>query len=275
MKKITTTETGGHPLTLDDIGFLQDAQAEIISAICEGISGNNSTTPIIFKGAEITPNGSNFDISEGWIEVLGEVFYVPNQFNIPLPSGLSAAKLYFVEVNISPSPVVYADSSVKNVHKRRQMQLTDGATSTGGVLTVGYNYLVRYERLLASRLKQEDWREVGLSGNGSYNGSWSGNSSYNNEKVFFRKDISNKYEIKGAASIGAWASSDVVLTLPSEARPSKKRGFAVPYNLGDSSGLMEGWAWITILPNGEVWANCDPGGTPALTLYFDGISYSL
>ena len=146
MRKLITT-TGGHPLQLDDITLLQTATIENNAAICEGLCANYSSTGVYLTGCIfinsgnpqsplIQPYPSGTTVTAGSIYYNGETYPVDAQAVPVLPLGHS---LYWqVQQQIlAPSPVVYQDSGIHNVHIRERAVLVTGLVApVNGFLAV-------------------------------------------------------------------------------------------------------------------------------------------
>lgn len=126
-------KTGGHPLYLDDLVFLQTAYAEIFGGIAGYFSPTGNS---IIWGIVVNTSGSNITYTNGFVMLNSEVFRVPagsfpNSFN-------PADQLYFLpeQVAIPPSPDTYEDQSLKNVHFQRTaiLKYYDSGTDSGGAL---------------------------------------------------------------------------------------------------------------------------------------------
>lgn len=137
MRKLITT-TGGHPLQLDDITLLQTATIENNAAICEGLCTNYSSTGVYLTGCLFTNSGvpqspliqpypSGTVVSAGSIYWNGETYPVDAQAVPALP--LSHNLYWQVQQQVLvPSPVVYQDSGLHNVHFRERAVLVTGLT---------------------------------------------------------------------------------------------------------------------------------------------------
>ena len=75
--KFITTDLGGLPFELDDLRFLEQAEADSVEGI---LSGFNSPVSIpnsyILSGATVTDAGATLDVVAGWIAYNGEVVKV-------------------------------------------------------------------------------------------------------------------------------------------------------------------------------------------------------
>lgn len=128
MNKLITTELGGHPLTLNDLAFIQDTYSEAITGVLLGLS-EPTNRGYILSGCELTFNaGTNsWWISQGYavikLYITAEIFYVP-EHNTGLTTLGSDPYWAVMETNAPPSPVTYKNLNVKNVHKQRRLTVS-------------------------------------------------------------------------------------------------------------------------------------------------------
>lgn len=85
MNKLITTNVGGHPWTLDDFRFEQDANRNAFLALA-GAFGINNEDGYILQGATVTFSGPNYDVAAGYITLQGEIFEVLAA-SVPPPGG--------------------------------------------------------------------------------------------------------------------------------------------------------------------------------------------
>lgn len=113
MKQLITTEVGGHPLTLEDFGFIQNAAKEAIEAVCLPFAH------CIISGCTLSVSGGTWQCSAGWINLFGFLYKVPaHDTTLPAANATPQNALYAwtQQQTMSPSPVVYHDLTTKNVH---------------------------------------------------------------------------------------------------------------------------------------------------------------
>lgn len=121
MKRLITTETGGHPLNLDDIGFIQD-----------GIKEQLANLSLAFGGSTVLLYGQETD---GINKTAGAIFYNDEIYSVPLTptAQTGGSNTLRIVTNYDPlSPVTYKDTSIKNVHEVKSMEWnTTGGVDTG------------------------------------------------------------------------------------------------------------------------------------------------
>lgn len=90
MNKLKTTDVGGFPYVLDDIRFELDAVRKAFYGILTTWGINNEDS-FILRGC-VTSIGANISITEGYVSILGEVYFVPaHSISLTVPSGQEAA----------------------------------------------------------------------------------------------------------------------------------------------------------------------------------------
>jgi len=212
---------GGHPLTIEDIQFMQDswragfaaAMSMFTSAIYGSfiVSGCQKTTAV-------TPG--YVDIAAGYVFHNDELWVVDAALNVP------DADIYFAQ-DISyqaPSPVTYASGSNFETKEVRKMVVGNGAVPSGGV---AYAALPALWQLLQK--KGSDWQapqyQMGVSGLlGGFEPGW---RVLSNGQVVFRGRIS-----VNMATITPGVTQHNVLLLPEWAAPAHARTFTTTANNG-------------------------------------------
>jgi len=108
-------ETGGHPFLDDDLMHIQDGIKEALKGIASGFGGN-----FILSGCVVKEVGPAVTVTEGYIVLNGEVYYVEADAFTKFP--LISPNLYWQvsETNSAVDPVVYEDGTSKSVHKVRR-----------------------------------------------------------------------------------------------------------------------------------------------------------
>lgn len=138
MNYLDTTNEGGHPLYLEDLGFIQDAYKEAIAGITQGLGAES----YILSGCKKTLQSPGiWHISEGFVVLDKEVFKVPSHTVTFLNEN---APLYFkIKIDFPlPSPVFYKEKGAveMNVHNRKTAivttEVTDYSYSLSDVLSL-------------------------------------------------------------------------------------------------------------------------------------------
>lgn len=265
MNRLVTTETGGHPLTLNDLGFLQTAWTEIFRGLAVGLDFNATGRGIILTGCALTDNGTTWEISAGYVALhngaLGEVFFVA-QHDTGVANTVPQSALYWnvQETDIAPSPVTYKDLTVHNVHKQRRLTL--GTTAVDLVLDVLYDstptILANTRTMLAD------------------NDSWHVMSGFSNSWV--NGGVAPKYKVSGlgetivlSGQLGCNTyttnTSDAIITLPAGYRPTYNLSFDVVERTGGGIGRL------SIATSGVVSVFFDGKSNTPVSFTLDGISF--
>ena len=124
MKKLLTQNLGGHLLSLDDFGHMQEGVYESLEAMTKSLLPSGSDRCILF-GCILTVAGSDFSLSAGAIFYQGEIYPVEAQ------TGVTNGVPYWVlSTSYAPfNPVTYNDGAPHNVHAIRKASLQYGAGS--------------------------------------------------------------------------------------------------------------------------------------------------
>lgn len=130
---LKTTETGGHPLTLNDLGWLQSSVFQGLQYLANGLVGNK---PCIIYGMEIIGpfniGGSNWqsELTEGVYWDGNELLFHEVNYGVNNNSFAHTWKISRLEQTISPT-VTYKNGQSKAVYKRGVCYSElDGATGT-------------------------------------------------------------------------------------------------------------------------------------------------
>lgn len=233
--------TGGHPLALDDLDFLQNALRGAIGAI----ANENA----ILTGLRLTsPSAGILDLSAGFVSIGGEVYEFAGEpfyqsFTDPVLVPYEAT-----DTTLGLSPVVYNDSSNQDVHKKRMVRVEELASQS-----------VKY-RVSELADYADVWHEVNdtadIVGGFKAGTIWTtvGGTSLDELKVRKR----GRYiEMTGAIKTTAFVDNDIVCVLPSVSkhnsyRPSKDHIFPVSAVDNNASGLPNHTSHLFIESNGNV-----------------------
>ena len=110
-------EVGGHDLRLDEFMLMQTAYLDGFKALIKSYcpSGNG-----LLDGVDLTITSSTVSWTNGFICLDSEIYKVVAG-SFPLGSGVIYCKPS--NVAVAPSPVLYEDTNVKNVHFKREITL--------------------------------------------------------------------------------------------------------------------------------------------------------
>lgn len=90
MKKLVTTQPGGGPIHQDDLRTVFNSEIWYVLEATFGMF-NGDTQGVIVSGCILTPNGGNWDISEGLIYLNGEFMRLAAATNQALPKYIQPA----------------------------------------------------------------------------------------------------------------------------------------------------------------------------------------
>lgn len=150
MKRLDASQLGGHPLTLNDFAFLQNANIEAFKRTINAIVGNK---PCILSGIIPEPptniGGSNFqwELSEGLYWDGEELLWHEVNYQITGPVSSGIWRLEKSVNNTVLPPLVYRNGLSKNVYLD-SICVSNLNGSTGTVL----NNIVRLDDELKARL---------------------------------------------------------------------------------------------------------------------------
>lgn len=223
MKKLITTNQGGHPLVLDDLGIIQD---NIYTAI---VSIFRERTPFVLYGCDVEDNGDGtVDISSGVVFIQDEFMRFDGATNVILANGYGIKKGNPVDSD----PKQFSNGQTKNVYREIKAELDLIANIPGPYIEVKLPNLTLLRDFIsiqldfsqvASRLisSNEGWKQVGAAGSGtSYNDLWAASTDTTVFPLQFRKDFTGKVYLRGVASSNGSVSKEI-FTLPNGYRPSK------------------------------------------------------
>lgn len=106
---------GGMPFELDDLDFMQEATKDGIKGLLHEFASKNSGN-LILSGCKVSPNGSNFDISAGYVMLDYEVLSFVGATNI------ATSQPYF-ELDVSYDPAgndVFFDNVSRDTYEVRK-----------------------------------------------------------------------------------------------------------------------------------------------------------
>ncbi|MCO5229617.1 MAG: hypothetical protein M9958_00535 [Chitinophagales bacterium] len=160
MNTLDTSKLGGHPLYLQDVGFVQNAYKEAI----DGITSSLGADCYILTGCvKSLQSAGVWAISEGYVVLDKEVFKV----SAHTVSFLSESDPLFWSIHqqyIEPSPVLYKESGSQNVHIQRRAIVS--------VEVSDFVYELPTVSILADRLSRNEFIDINTLN------SWSGTLEY-------------------------------------------------------------------------------------------------
>lgn len=260
MNNLKLDEQGGHPLTLDDLAFLQHAYTEAFKNVLIGLDEGVSVGYKLF-GATAYYDGSTDTmwLSEGAVVIrysnLAEVFYVPNHNTGIAPADFNNPYWRDDISNLAPSPVTYKNLAAKNVHKQRRLTL--GVTGNN-ILYPRYNEVKDFTTVLKNKIKPSEFESLT---SGSYAANYSGT-------IRHIEELHGWVTIDGTVTKNTTASTnDVMFTLPLGRRPSTQQQHILRINTpGETTCIVQ------INTNGTVVLVA--GSLDAFTVYFPCIRFA-
>lgn len=207
MKKLISTFTGGAPFSLDYLTFI-DAKINDI------VKGFGSFAPLcIISGCELSQGIATWQVSEGYVYIIGELYYVPAA-DTGLPNADNPQTLLYwnvTEAATAPSPNVYHDAVSHNDTLERTAYLSNAAT------LFTYASTLTYQKCVANSLLN-GWNEVGAGGQPPFLG---GFSSPGDKPLRFRTTLLNELIVEGAVvNIGTPGSGTAIVEFPASIQPS-------------------------------------------------------
>ena len=238
MKKLITTNLGGHPIKFEDLEFLQEQIRELSIASFGFLDAAKVT---LLKGIDlsVSTDGYTVTVTEGYVWYDNEFFHV--SAHEAQGSGSEVAKWVVVESWDSRGNKEFYEEGVGyvDVYKIRELKLDFVSTASPGVtLANTQSYLKQKEAWITPSLATF-WND-GLSYPGSY-------------PFKYRKNELGQLEIVGAAYVDG--NERVGFILPEGYRPNEDIIISVPvylvqeYTTGNSSAL------VIIKKNGEFYFN--------------------
>lgn len=160
--------TGGHPLQIDDLVHLQAGVIDVFKGMCEGLRG--SSQAFIIQGCETTIGSGNFTVSTGYIYYNGEVYpFDGGTFSTPAPVGQTYYWIPDTTINantlLAPSPVLYQDSFLKDVHVRKRFIIVLDSISIPPINSFIFGRLERLSQIIKSVPQQGIIMYSGLTSN--------------------------------------------------------------------------------------------------------------
>lgn len=145
MRKLKTDELGLHPLTLQDLGYLQSSVLDGLSLLANSLTGSQ---PCILSGIQLVEvyniGGSNFqyEVTEGIYWSGSELLFHEYSYHVGPIS--STVRLQILETNLL-TPVTYKSGVSKNVYKY-------GYVETNLTIGLDLDNIPRLETILEQRL---------------------------------------------------------------------------------------------------------------------------
>lgn len=149
-KILNPNGAGGRPLKNDDLLLLQDRILEFMTALLKPY-GLTIPESFVFSGCEVVVNGSNYDVSDGYIAYQGELVSVPAH-SVAIVGGQI---YYWSLLTNTDQSRVHEDSSSHDMREERYMNLVGAVSPPGSYMPLA---APRFEDLvqLASSARLDD-----------------------------------------------------------------------------------------------------------------------
>ena len=282
MNKLITTEPGGHPFMLEDLGFIQNAYTEAFAVMIRGLSeSSNPGYRLIGCDLIYNPFTSTVWVNSGYVALKANTAQIyPVETHDTGVASLSGPFYWSVEeFSVAPSPVAYkAIGPAKHVHIRNKLKLS--GTPSG---------LPSYANtpMWLDTLKNTLWKptaQIALINNWAYGMNPVPNASLSVEgkRVFMCGDI--RYMGTTAPTVNA-----PFYVLPPHLRPADNHMFiclvSLPFNETNKyvstlhMGTVPRQTWVRIQKDGNCYA--DPinvaytSQSQNFSIVLDGVSWLL
>lgn len=240
MKKLDI-KLGGHPLTGDDLLFLQNALAEAINGIANSLYGDFC----ILSGCDTSLSGGTLTWTDGWVFLSGEL--------CKIDAGSAAYdgsnRFQIVETYDSAGDLVYESLSTEHTYVVRKATIDAGGHGTGSAL--GFSNVYRFKDV-------RTWQVITPLGSWS----WSGIS------VSTQLNPIGEVVFRGSISVTSYNNStdSKICTLAAQFRPQEKRTYLCAAIIAGTKTFIH----VEVDSNGDV----NPLGisaSQAATIFLDGI----
>jgi hypothetical protein len=193
MNELKTTGLGGLPFALDDLRFVYVALKQALNGVSNAFSltnvdGLGNPQPVKLWGCTITTDIVSaaplvkYSVSEGFISMGGEIFYVPATFIL----ANAGDTIYFV-ISESYDPageLTFADQSVQNVYKVRNATIS--ASNAGSAYYIAIANITDIRSLIRKNIHPV-WTPVDTIDGGNIGGDLS--IGYDGINYFLRFDL--------------------------------------------------------------------------------------
>lgn len=136
MKILNTSpisDTSQFPFKKGTLQFLQDAHKENAAAIVQALIGSayNPATVYVLSGVTNSGTVPTYTIAAGAIFYGGEIFQFDATSFTATGSNVGVFSIVQSQYTTDADPVTFTDTTVRNVHNIRKMQLAQGASGSG------------------------------------------------------------------------------------------------------------------------------------------------
>lgn len=233
---------GGMPFTGDDLLWMQSGIIEAMKGIAYGLAGEQNA---ILSGLDVTINGADWDISEGFMFLDGEVCYFAGGTAQNVQQDISRHGIRITNSYDSAGNEVFADSQSKDTYLVRKAELV--------LYTVPPTYNAQTDILF------EDFPERRVGVNISY-----APVGYNPAISTFGQitahKVNNKVTIFGKITQGIIANGELehILQIPAGYEPSSRISFMCAFqdiDLVTRSNFIESFWHAKVMTDGKVYGH--------------------
>ena len=248
MKDFAPT-TGGHPLSVDDLTWLEAMFLEVTQGMLGQLAAPGGGNRII-AGGEITQSGPGRNVNGGWVIWDGELI----KFNGTAVGGTGTVVLTKSWSNVAPARV-YANGSTVWVYRE---QVAAVGTTTAPALA-------HFNLETALRFGVSAWTNATIAPDWQ---TFSGAPGLYHDPGY-RLLADGRVELRGHLEVATAGALQVALVLPEGRRPKKLVSFGKSYITNTGTIVA---CWVEVAANGDVVVQM-PTGTVGWHLSLDGITF--
>jgi len=226
------TFAGGEPnMNENDFLRIQAANRLALHGLTKGLSSEN----FIVSGCVTTPNGSNIDITEGYIFLDGELIKVDAQINVPDTEGNGFYKYEKQTAFEAGGDKTYLDSTPRQTwEKNRGVAVS--------VAAIGADLSVKNGKRFTDIVNGDDWTPVTIAG-----------TDWTLIDVYVRMVDKYTMVIIGRCSANDATPSSTILTLPTGFWPANLNRLSIPQKGYGTSTVFD--FLVNVATNGTItWA---------------------
>ncbi|MBN9293729.1 MAG: hypothetical protein J0G96_07110 [Flavobacteriia bacterium] len=260
MNRLTTTYNGGFNLKMNDFRWIETGLFEAFKGLASPLLNNN--TQIILSGCSLSISGGTLTLTEGFIFLNNEVFFVPSQSE---PDAGTTYKYFDVIESFDPSGLKeFKNGLTHDVYAIRRGKLIQSNTLPVGA--VDYSSYVTAIQSIETQLKSRlspmttlvtQTIPPGETLEGTY-------------LIRGWKDFASGIHLTGRRWAEDLSIGSTLFTLPAGYRPGTEQVLSLP--LSSSAKMIQ----VTIQTNGEVklkaWVNSVPDDY-TYVISFDGVVF--
>lgn len=126
------TDASEFPVKKGTLQFLQNAYQQIVSATIQGLIGSAYDPAVIYVlyGCVNTGTFPTYNVSSGAVFYNGEVFLVDAEAFTATGSNVGVFQIVTTQFTTDADPVTFTDTTVRNVHNIRKIQIVQGASGS-------------------------------------------------------------------------------------------------------------------------------------------------